>query len=114
MTEEERPWAIETFRDEVRRLVDRIQAGDIEPAATDLWETAFAQVPSSVFAHGLWVIWGGITDHFTHPKGDAAEGCRLATLATSELQRALGEEGRERTYCDEWVERISGRGSNSP
>jgi len=105
---DKRLWASDAFRGELRSLVDRIQAGDIEPAAMNLWETSIAQVDRWVFAHGLWVIWGGITDHFTHPNGDAAEGRRVSTVAAAELQAALGEESRERQYCDEWVKRICG------
>ena len=98
-----RAWTDEAFRSEVRRLVDRIGEGDVEAAATDLWRSAFTHVDRWVFAEGLWNIWGRISDDFTHPRGDAAEGRRLAREAASALRAVLGDESTERQYCDEWI-----------
>lgn len=108
MSESERPWASDAFRGEVRLLAERIEQGDVEPAAMDLWRTTFAQANRWIFAEGLWNIWGGITDDFTHPRGDPVEGCRVAVEAAKGLQDALNDESRERKYCDEWAERICG------
>lgn len=90
----------------MRTLVARIESGDVEPAAMDLWRLGFTHVNDWVFAEGLWNIWGGITDDFTSPRGDPAEGCRLASASAVALRSALDDESRERQYCDEWVERI--------
>lgn len=93
---------------EVRLLLQRIEDGDVEPAAMDMWSAAFAQVGDWVFAEALWNIWGGITDEFTHPRGDTAEGLRLSSESAAALRAVLGNEAGERRYCEDWVKRICG------
>ena len=104
----ERPWADEHLRKTVLELLDQIEAGQVQAAAMDMWRTAFADVQRWMFADGLWNIWGGITDEYTHPNGDSAEGDRLAIESAAHLRDALGDEASERGYCDIWVERICG------
>ena len=67
-----------------------------------LWQLGFKSGEFG-FAGGLWAIWGCITDEFTHPDGEAGEGARLATEAASELREAVGDEQRERRFCDHWI-----------
>lgn len=104
----EQVWAAAYFRASVSPFVNGIESGDVEAAATDLWRLALSNASRWVFADGLWNIWGGITDEFTHPQGDAAEGVRLASASAADLRDALGDDQRERRYCDEWTRRICG------
>jgi hypothetical protein len=64
---------------------------------------AFSNVDRYVFAEGLWNVWGRVTDEFTHPRGDSGEALRLAAEAAAALSEALGDEARERDYCDVWI-----------
>jgi hypothetical protein len=98
-----RAWTNDAFRSELRGLTDRIADDDVETAAMDLWRSAFAHVDLWVFAEGLWNIWGRITDEFTHPRGDPAEGTRLAREAAANLGDVLGDESAERQHCDVWI-----------
>jgi hypothetical protein len=105
---DEQPWASGEFRAEVQHLVARIHDGDVETGATELWSTALKQAGRWTLAEALWNIWGGITDEFTHPRGDAAEGLRLSRECAAALEAVLGDEPGERRYSDDWVKRICG------
>ncbi len=74
----------------------------------DLWRTAFTQAGRWVFAEGLWNVWGGITDAFTHSQGETTKGLRISSESAAALEAALGDEAAERRYCDEWLKRICG------
>ena len=57
----------------------------------------------------LWVIWGAITDNWTHPQA-TSEDRRRATIeakdSARELIAALGDDETEDEYCKAWIERL--------
>ena len=61
------------------------------------------------FGGGLWNVWGGITDEFTHPDGDDSLGRELAVEAVEaarDLRHAVGDAKRERSFCDRWIDKL--------
>jgi hypothetical protein len=81
-----------------------LSEGDPRDAAMALWKLGFTS--TTQFSGGLWQIWGAITDYWTHPQGDAAEGAELARESARELLDVLGDPEKERAYFDRWVERL--------
>ena len=96
-------WATDLFRDEVGRLASEVPAGPVRAGAMGLWQLGLSSTDTD-FGGGLWQIWGRITDEFTRSEGDDAEGERLALESAAELRQALGDEDRERAYCDRWID----------
>lgn len=68
----------------------------------ELWRLGLGDSENSL-AGGLWQIWGRITDEWTHPEGDELLAARLARESAAELTAVLGDEDRERAYCDRWI-----------
>lgn len=95
-------WTTASFRAEVSKAVASIEAGAVRDGAMQLWQLGFTTGDLG-FAGGLWNLWGRITDEFTHPQGDEAEGTRLAQQSAAELRQALGDDEQERAYCDRWI-----------
>ena len=79
-----------------------MDATDPREPSMALWRLGMSHTASG-FAGGLWQIWGRITDEWTHPNGDASEAVALARESAAELIDAIGDEARERAYCDRWV-----------
>ena len=77
----------------------------------ELWRIGFTDQGTNSLSGALWHIWGGITDEWTHPRGDETRGAAMARQSAAELLEALGDDERERTYCDRWYTRITGQQS---
>lgn len=99
-------WTTETFRAEVAEAAQSVLDGQVEAGAKMLWSLGLSNGELD-FGGGLWNVWGGITDEFTHPRGDASLGRELAVEAAHELREVVGDSERERSFCDRWIDRLS-------
>lgn len=79
-----------------------------------LWSLSLVQAGRCTFADALWLIWGGITDGYTHPRGDAEWARCHAVRAATDLQGVLGDDLEERRVCDAWVYEITGERPLTP
>ena len=79
-----------------------VQGDDPKEPAMELWKLGMASTGSSLGA-GLWQIWGRITDEWTHPRGDEERGAAWAREAAADLVEAIGNDEKERAFCDHWI-----------